>query len=340
MNFQIEIKQYRKHLSLPCQIIDNHLKLASSDAIKVIIYILYSEKENFTSEEIASKTGVSTYSVEEAIFYWERAEILKTTSKSNENIAQTPTTNEISIEEKIEILPKVEKSPETTTEIPKKKAKALKYTPREIEKRISEESELKFLTEAIQQAFKRPITYTEQVGIVNFFEYYHLPASVILILVEYCISIDKGSVHYMEKIAASWAENGINTHILAENEIINMEKKSSYEGQVRKALFLETNLTPTQKEYISKWISMGISIDMITFSSEKCIDAINKLSFPYMDKILHNWTEKGYKLRIDVKDSKNNYQVKNSTESSHSYDLNEFMQMAVNNTPQFSTNNE
>ena len=58
--------------------------------------------------------------------------------------------------------------------------------------------------------------------------------------------------------------------------------------------------TPKQREYFDGWQAMQIPVDLIRYAYEKTIEQTNKLSLPYMQKILITWAEAGYKTREDV----------------------------------------
>ncbi len=71
---------------------------------------------------------------------------------------------------------------------------------------------------------------------------------------------------------------------------------------------------------------------MISIAREKCVDATNKLSFAYIDKILRSWADKKIfkpeEIEADVKQ-----QPVNNDESGHSFDLDEFEQFTIQNKP-------
>jgi transcription-repair coupling factor (superfamily II helicase) len=50
-----------------------------------------------------------------------------------------------------------------------------------------------------------------------------------------------------------------------------------------------------EKEFCESWRIYGISSELIHFAYEKCIEKTAKLSFPYINKILLSWHQKGIK---------------------------------------------
>ena len=127
------------------------------------------------------------------------------------------------------------------------------------------------------------------------------------------------------------------THEAVEKEIIRLIDKNSFEKKISDLFGLTIKLTPKQKEFIENWLSLNLSLELIEFAYEKCVDSLNKLSFPYINKILMNWSDGGYQTKEQIiKEDKNDKIIK-TDKNDHSYDLNEFYKLALNNTPSFGT---
>ncbi len=325
MEFEILWQNYNNTINLPLRIIDKYLKTASGNDLKVLIYIFYSEAHSYTIENISENTAISCENVKKSLLFWEKENVFTLPEKNFDSI-KTP---DFEITDVLQ-----EKVVEKVVEY--KKITNVRYSPKDIENRVKEEDELRYLLQSLQQIYKRPINYKEQCSFINFYEFYRMPINVILLLTDFCVSAGKESVYYIEKIIADWTENSINTYELAENEIIKMTDRTTFENKVKSALSLHFNLTPKQKNMIEKWNNLNISLDMIVFASEKCIDQNNKISFPYIDKILLNWAELAYKKREDV--PVNSSHKKKKEESENSYNLDEFYNFAINNNPQFADN--
>lgn len=315
MKYIIDNKQFKRFFMVPCCIVDKYLKLASSDAIKILLFLLNSERNGFTTEDIIKETNIKNANIiDEAIIFWQERGIINVNNS-----------------DKIEQTPKQEVKQPSTENVVIKKTSTVRYTPRDLARIVEKSDDLKFLMDSVQSVLKRPITFTEQNSIINLFEYYSLPATVILMLIDYCNEIGKSNVHYVQAIAKAWCENGIVTHEAAEAEIIKMIDRNTFAGKVKKIFGISGNLSPTQEKMISGWNSLGLSLDMITYAYEKCLDSINKLSFPYINKVLGAWAKNGYKVREDVVSQSK--KEKTTEENTKSYDLDEFYQMALNYTP-------
>ena len=61
-------------------------------------------------------------------------------------------------------------------------------------------------------------------------------------------------------------------------------------------------LTKNQRRYFDAWAHL--SDELIRYAYEAMIDTIGKVSFPYMNKILENWQDQGWKSVEEVKKGK------------------------------------
>lgn len=319
MEYEINIKNWGRMFTVPCSVVDDYIKIADGKFIKVLLCLLCSNSNKISSEELCEKTGILINEVEDSIEFWRQMNII---TIDNHSIAK-----ENLMVQKDQAIPEIVSviQAENPTKNTLSTKTSIKYSPKDIEKIVQNSSELKFMMDSIQIILKRPITYTEQSSLIHLHEYYGFSVGIILMLFEYCEQIEKTNIGYVEAIARSWFEKDITTHEAVEKEIIRLIDKNTFEHKVAYALGLETKLTPKQKDYIEQWNTLGMSIDMILFAYEKCVDQTNKLSFPYINKIINSWTESGYTKREDVaekevKPTKTNYKDDNKE---HSYNLEE-----------------
>ena len=162
-------------------------------------------------------------------------------------------------------------------------------------------------------------------------------------LIEYCKSINKTNIRYIETIAVSWQEKGVFTHEAAAAEIDGMVKSHTLSRQVSTKLGLNRNLISKEQNFVDEWSSRGITIEMIYYAYEKNIEAIGKLSFAYMNKIIQSWIENGLRSVKEVEEfdsmqraerEKQKNSTKQEDKGEHSYDLDMFDTFALNHTPE------
>ncbi len=306
--------------AVPQSVVDNYIKLANEASLKVLLFVLRNSGKKFLSEEIAAALNLREDQVEEAFIFWENANIFSNNSV-HEAVSRSPEV----------ISPK--KSEEPSKRVRKKSiASGTGYniTPSEIADRVKGSEEIKGMFFMAEKSFGRPLNHTEQRSYIYMHDYLGMPADVILTVTAYCISIEKDSISYIETLVRDWSEKGINTLELVQEEIKEQEEKHSFNGRIAKAFGMKRLPTEKQQGYIDSWKSKGYSLELIEYAGEKTIEAIDKISFPYINKILENWYAQGLitKSKIDNEQAarkKNTYD-----DSEHSYDLNDFKSL-VNN---------
>ena len=95
----------------------------------------------------------------------------------------------------------------------------------EISKLVETKPEVKFMFDKLELIYGRPVTSTEQRSYIYVYEAAGMPADVLVMIAEYCVSIDKSSIRYIEKTALNWADEGINSHEKA-TLVMNYLKKA------------------------------------------------------------------------------------------------------------------
>ena len=81
----------------------------------------------------------------------------------------------------------------------------------QIAKRGSESAEIAFLFNEAQKKLGRTIGYDSQSSLLMIHDAYGLPVEVILMLIDYCVSIGKTGVNYITSTAKNWGEKEIDS---------------------------------------------------------------------------------------------------------------------------------
>lgn len=315
MKYQFNLGLWNKVFAVPSCVVEKYIKLASGKAIKVLLYLLCNRVESDT-KDIANALGISEEEAEEAVLFWNQLELM-------EAVADT---------EPVKPLPEITEKP-TEKEAPKPKAQdtAPLMTPIEIARRVEEDEEMKFLFAGAESIYGDILNHTKQRSLIWMRDYLGLPADMLLMLMEYCKSVGKLNVRYIEKMAVSWYENGILTHEAADEEITRLKKLSGYQAKVKEIFGLQNrNLSSQQEQYISDWSRKCISLDLVSYAYDKAMDNQAKKIFNYVDSILQNWYVNGLDTREKI-DKEQPAKAKNSTPvSESSYDLDLFDKLAVN----------
>lgn len=161
------------------------------------------------------------------------------------------------------------------------------------------QKELKSLFFIAEQYLGKTLTRTDVDAITYFYESLRLPANLIEYLIESCVENGHKSMHYIQKVALSWAEEGIRTVSQAKEQSA-LYNKNCY--AVLNAFGIK-NRGPASSEiaYIRKWADeYGFSVDIMQEACRRTISATHQPSFEYADSILTRWSERNVRHMKDI----------------------------------------
>jgi DnaD/phage-associated family protein len=304
MNYKVNPDSLSAVFMVPSQIVDQHIKLAGGQQLKVLLWTLRHAGEGFDMEKMCRDLN---FSVPDA-----------------QDFAPT----------------KPEKKEEPATQ--KKELPDIvpsRPTAAEIAQRAEESADIKFLLLETQNKLGRTIGYDGQCTLLMMHDTYGIPVEVILMIIEYAVSIGKSSFHYIASIGKDWGEREIDTIEKADEQISRLNSVNRvWASFAAMAGLSNSRPTQTQTKYIVTWNrEWGFSPEMIFLAYEQMAEHCQKMSFPYMNKVLESWHANGIKTSSDVEkankpvSSPNLPQNKSKANVGHasSYDLNEFNRNAM-----------
>lgn len=316
----------RAVFAVPTDVVDHFLKLASPQAMKVLLYVLRHSGTVFSAGEIAAALAVPETAVEEAFVFWEQANVLFPAAEQAVPVQKlNPQTEPVSA-------PSVTAKQEEPTAVPafaQRSSAGFLPRPSELSGRIEQETDVRMMFEFAEQILQHPLKPTEQRSLLWMCDYLGLDTDVILMLLGYCNTIGKPHVRYVEAIAIRWQDEGITTLSEAQAEIQRMTEQQSFTHAVMRAFDMKRKPVAKQQEVIDSWKQRGYSLELITYAYEKTILAIDKLSFSYINTILEKWEAAGITGRAAAEEQDLAYS-KNKSEppKEHSYDLEQLKQLA------------
>lgn len=297
---------------VPSIVADNFLKLATGEQIKVLLYLLRYSGKICTSEEIAANTGVTIQVAEDAMIFWQQANVITpqgAISQINTNqVMPLPSSSEkadIQNATATNAQPTVLKTPDHKTNLSGGEIA-------EIMKGSQDIRDLFKITETIIGTLKN----SQMNSIIWMYDHLGLKKEVIIILLTYCASIKKTNTAYVEKIASAWAENDINSMEAAQDEIQKLNASNDFIQCIMKKFEMKCRPTTKQSEVINQWRKNAYDLELIYYAYEKTVEQINKLSFEYINKILLSWRNSGFFTVQDVKNSENKLKKNKKTTSS------------------------
>ena len=182
------------------------------------------------------------------------------------------------------------------------------YTEQDVMQALNKDREFRSLYGEIQRLLGKTLNNEELKIILGFVRYLGLPADVICVLVCYCKdrAKQKGglrnpSLRTIEKEAYAWAEQGIDTIDQAGAFIQAQNLRRSRLQELMRILQIRNReLTPGEKNYAQKWLEMGLHNDVIGLAYERTCINTGAMNWPYMNKILTRWHEKGFRTAQQV----------------------------------------
>ena len=257
---------------IPKDFIEHIMPSANAAYVMVYLYIMYlaSVGKSAETNEIAKKLGLIESDVVNAIKYWNDKGIFSGTGDT--------IIIKRSVDEEI--------SPDTA-----------KKTIEEVSQIIDGNSALSDLCAIAQEILGKTLGNNDLETLYWFYDQLGFSPEVITMLLEYCVSMNKRNMKYIEKVAITWHENNITTMDEAQAYIMGSAKSDEFVSSLRNLFGItDRNLSKTEKLYLKSWRDeLGMSADMVGLAYEYCIMATNKLSFPYINTILKRWAEQGIK---------------------------------------------
>ncbi len=274
---------------LPDIFFSEYLSEASGDFIKVYLYIVFLSKYNkdIKINDLSKKLVLPVKIIQDAIKYWEDKSLI--TKKNTGYVVN-------SIQE-IELYklykPKTALSAEQLqkTAENQKKAKAIDFINN------------KYFSGLM------PTTWYPEIEL--WFKKYSFDEEVMIALFGYCF--DKSALHknYVQTVAEAWNKNNIKTFNDLDLYYEKQEKINIIAKTIAKKLGINRNLTQYEYGYIEKWIiDYGFGMDIIEIALKRTTSKVNP-TFDYLDKLLTDWHDRGFKTSSDVQEFLSEMKEKN-----------------------------
>lgn len=310
--------------------IDNYMPRSNGEFVKVYLYLLRctSDNQSVTLNTIADQLHHTEKDVNRALLYWEKEGLLQLeqdTAKQVSGISILPLPMNIpkpvaQTQSQTQHNPSQQESEAAaayeaevlTQTIPQKSS----YTPKDLSHKIEEEglSQIAFLADTY---LGTPLNQTDLNTLFYFFDQLRFSPDLIEYLIEHCVSKGKKSMRYIETVAISWFEQGIDTVKKAKSDTKAYNKNYF---SIMKAFGLSgRNPGHVEADFIKKWLEeYGFELDIILEACNRTITTIQQPSFPYTDSILNGWFKSKVHSLSDIKALDLQHQTKKSTQTNQS----------------------
>lgn len=349
---------YMDSTVVPNCFIDDYMKDANDAQLKVYLYLVRMLNANQATSvsDIADKFNHTEKEVLRALKYWEGKQLLTLDYDENDNLTgihlcdlsrnegeagtmsplvslsgDLPTAQTfLSIPSAI---PASGCTPPSVQPVRRQEENAYRkpsyakpaYTPDQLRafKDREETAQLLFIVESY---ISRPLTPAEMKSILFIMDELHFSEDLVDYLIQYCVDRGKKDFKYIERVAISWAEQGITTPKQAQKQSCKYDKNVyAIMNQLGK------NGSPTAKEleFITRWTrDYGFSNDIIFEACERTVLATDKHRFEYADSILSSWKKEDVHRKSDILRIDETYQARrrNNIRTASSNKFNQFTQ--------------
>ena len=327
--------------------IDEYMEAANDAQLKIYLYLIrmMSARLDTSIGDIADKFNYTEKDVVRALKYWEKKRLLLLDYDERKNIigihlmdSTTPSVN-MSVEAPsvgmttypsagMAAYPSIAPAmPAYTvpaaTAIPAVPEKP-NYTAEQLQAFKSDEDTSRLLFVA-EQYLKKPLSTSDMRTILFIMDKLGFSEDLTDYLIQYCVDRGKRDLRYIEKVALSWAGQGITTP----------KEAAALSGQYDKAVYtimraLGRSNTPTKTEvsYIDRWRKLyGFENDVILTACERTVLATDSHRFEYADSILTSWYKAGVHHQSDIKSlDENHHRAKANRPVTSSNKFNQFTQ--------------
>jgi DnaD/phage-associated family protein len=289
---------------VPNTFIDHYMPSANGAYVKVYLYLLRCFMGNcleVTISSIADRLENTEKDIIRALTYWEKLNLLTLTRNLQKEITaihladlnHTPATVNNVIADLDSEIDEVAVSIHTET----KPAVRQSYSAEKIAQ-LTSNDEIKWAMHIVEIYLDRPLKPMDLQLILYLYEELHFSAELIMYLYEYCVSKGKKSASYIEAVALTWAEEGIDTEQKAKEAATTY---NDHFNTVNKAFGLNRAPGQIERQYITKWVEVfGFSDEIIAEACNRTILRTQKPDFKYTDKILETWFKKDVKSQTDI----------------------------------------
>lgn len=274
---------------LPDVFFTEYLSQANGDFIKIYLYIVFLSKygKDVKINDLSKKLNIDFKIIQEGIKYWEDTGTI--TKKNTGYIINN--LQEIELHKLYK--PRVALSAEALQQTAENQYRA---------KAIENINNLFF------QGIMSPSWYSD---IDLWFKKYSFDEEVMIALFQYCYNRSALHRNYIQTVAEAWFKNNVKTFSDLDSLFEKQEKLNTLYKAIGKKLGYSRPLTEYEKGYIEKWsIEYGFALDIIEIALKKTTSKSNP-NFDYLDKLLSDWHDRGFKTSEEIQTFLNELKQKN-----------------------------
>ncbi len=327
MNYCLNPETLGEVFAVPAAVADQHIKLAGSAQLKVLLWLLRGGQGVFDADACSKAIGLSPADCSDALQYWFATGLLLSVESDHDTVVEPKPPVEKNKE------PEKRSAPEKISIMPP--PRPVKPSMKEVIKRQKQSSEFSYLLDTASARLGRPISHGDMETLLYLYDTAGMPVEVTLMVIEYAIAQGKSHMRYIEKVALDWSDRGVDTIAAAEQLLCAMERRNQAWHKLSSLLGITKTPTLAQSEAAELWIfDWKVDDGLLGLAYEKCNAATGKFNSGYMIKIIEQWREDGVDSVEKAEAAKGGKRKgKSKSKKNSSLDLDEYEEMVRNFTP-------
>lgn len=274
---------------LPDVFFTEYLSQANGEYIKIYLYMVFLSKygKDIKINDLSKKLNIDFKTIQEGIKYWEEAGVI--TKKNTGYVINN--LQEIELHKLYK--PVVSLSAEAIKETSKNQLRA---------------KAIENINNQFFQGIMSPSWYSD---IDLWFKKYSFDETVMISLFQYCYNRSALHRNYIQTVADAWHKNNVKTFSDLENLFEKQDKLNNLYKIISKKLGYTRALTEYEKGYIEKWtVEYSFTLDIIEIALKKTTSKSNP-NFDYLDKLLADWHDRGFKTTTEIENFLAEFKQKN-----------------------------
>ncbi len=293
MAYRVVVKMGSGAFFVPTEAVQN-LKLCTAAQLKLLLLAFSKGFAELSPESAAAELNMTAEDAKDNLDYWVNRGILECDGAAPKAAVPSPAPI---MQPVIETVPAP--APLQAAHV---KPPESKLTMKDVQRIKNEDPEVAFVLSEAERILGKTFTTSDTETVVWLLSWAGMPPEVLVTVIEYCVSIGKGNLRYIQKIALDWLDNGISTVEAAEERIHAMNETKSWCGNVKRALKIRgRELSDYEKELFESWRLLNLSCELIHFAYEKCVKQTSEFKYEYINAILLSWERKGIKTVEEAK---------------------------------------
>lgn len=320
MDYSLNMGIWNSIFAVPTEIVDKYMNQSDEVELKVLLYMLRCGTSKINIYDVSKSLNYPEEKTKKAFKKWLELGVIKRSEVPQNTSLETYEEN---LENKV-----------TPTENKKLLSRYQRPDNLYIANRVKTSEDINFLMQEAQVVLGRPLSGGDLSTLIILHDNEGLPVDVIIMLLQYAVSIGKLGMRYIEKMGISWAEQGIDNLEKAEKKIVDLNKISSNWKKFESIIGIDHRApTAREEEAIMRWINdWNYSDELIKEAYDRCVNANGKYILKYMDSIIKRWHTQGIftieqalmennRHRLKGKSSKSENKPSYSIEAYESYSI-------------------